>query len=78
MMSGTINTIHADLLIYIVLLNLPSTERACFDDELHVIPVWRLVQPMKLYYLKYINYSISILYSIHYSTYSHTINHPIK
>ena len=78
MMSGTINTIHADLLISIVLLNLPSTEKACFDDELHVFPVWRLGQTMKLYYLKYINDSIYIFYSIHYSSYSRTINHPIK
>ena len=62
MMSGTRNTIHADLLISTVLLNLPSTEKACFDDKLHVIPVWRLSQPMTLYYLKYINDSISILY----------------
>ena len=78
MMSRTINTIHAELLIYIVLLNLTSTEKAYFDNELHVLPVWRLDQPIKLYYLKYINNCISILYSIHYSTYSRTINHPIK
>ena len=60
MMSGTRNTMHADLLISTVLLNLPSTEKECFDDKLHVIPVWRLGQHMTLYYLKYINDSISI------------------